>query len=214
MAIKIVLVDDHLIVLKGLRFFLESQNDINIVGEAEDGETAIQIVADVQPDIVLMDLQMPKMDGIEATKALKNQYPNVKVIVLTSFSDYDHVLPAIKAGAFGYQLKDVDPDELVNVIRDAYQGKSKLHSEAAHLLLNYFSDQAPQEDNQLIEQLTSREKDVLQQIALGKSNKEIANALFITEKTVKTHVSHLLGKLGLHDRTQAAIYAMKQELFT
>lgn len=202
-------------VLKGLSFFLKTQDDIEIVGEAHNGEEVLEMIDGLQPDVVLMDLSMPVLDGIEATKRVKETYPKVKVIVLTSFSDQDHVLPAIKAGASGYQLKDIEPEELVKTIRAVYNGQTQLHPQATNQLLTHVTS-GEKETDQLtadFHSLTPREKDVLFQITLGKGNKEIAADLFITEKTVKTHVSNILSKLHLHDRTQAAIQAMKHEWF-
>lgn len=214
LKIKVLLVDDHLMVLRGLRFFLSTQADIEIVGEANNGQDALEKVEQLQPDVVLMDLIMPVMDGIEATKQIKGKFPQVKVIMLTSFADQDHVLPALRAGAEGYQLKDIEPDELVKTIKGAYQGQKQLHPQATNLLLSHVTvDETKKDDYADFEQLTPREKDVLEQISLGKSNKEIAADLFITEKTVKTHVSSILSKLDLHDRTQAAILAMKNQWF-
>ncbi|SFG38948.1 two component transcriptional regulator, LuxR family [Halobacillus alkaliphilus] len=215
MSIRVMLVDDHLIVLRGLKFFLNTQTDINVVGEVENGKVALEKIEDLQPDVILMDLMMPVMDGVEATKEILKRYPESKIVVLTSYSDQDHVIPALQAGAAGYQLKDVDPDELVKAIRTAHQGEKLLHPKATSLLLSEMShDQKKKEAAATATfTLTKREKDVLYQITLGKSNKEISAALYITEKTVKTHVSNLLSKLEVHDRTQAAIYAMKHDMF-
>ena len=211
MKIKVLLVDDHTVVLKGLAFFLSMQEDLELVGEANNGKEALKKVGEAQPDIVLMDLYMPEMDGIEATSCIKKEYPNVKVLVLTSFSDQAHVLPALKAGASGYILKDVEPDQLVEAIRSAYKGNIQLHPDIASALL---SQTLPQEEKQEssnihVNVLTARENEVLQLLAKGMSNKEIASVLVITEKTVKAHVSSILGKLNLSDRTQAALYAVK-----
>ncbi|CAI8855143.1 MULTISPECIES: response regulator [Bacillus] len=211
MKIKVLLVDDHTVVLKGLAFFLSMQEDLELVGEANNGKEALKKVGEAQPDIVLMDLYMPEMDGIEATSCIKKEYPNVKVLVLTSFSDQAHVLPALKAGASGYILKDVEPDQLVEAIRSAYKGNIQLHPDIASALL---SQTLPQEEKQEssnihVDVLTARENEVLQLLAKGMSNKEIASVLVITEKTVKAHVSSILGKLNLSDRTQAALYAVK-----
>ncbi|KHE68854.1 response regulator transcription factor [Halobacillus sp. BBL2006] len=214
MKIKVLLVDDHLVVLRGLRFFLNTQTDIEIVGEAENGQEALKLVDELQPDVVLMDLMMPVMDGVEATKRLKEVNPQIKVVVLTSYSDQDHVIPALQAGAVGYQLKDIEPDELVKTIRTVYEGEKQLHPKATSMLLTQMTgEQEKQAETSSVFKLTKREKEVLHQITLGKSNKEISADLYITEKTVKTHVSSILSKLGLHDRTQAAIYAMKNDLF-
>ncbi|MGR9050707.1 response regulator [Halobacillus faecis] len=213
MKIRVMLVDDHLVVLRGLKFFLNTQEDIEVIGEVENGEKALNAYEEWKPDVVLMDLMMPVMDGVEATKKLRRAHPEAKVVVLTSYSDQDHVIPALQAGAVGYQLKDVDPDELVKTIRAASKGEKLLHPKATNLLLEQMSSGAEKKEPGVHFKLTNREKDVLYQITLGKSNKEIASDLYITEKTVKTHVSNLLSKLQVHDRTQAAIYAMKEELF-
>ncbi|MCA1022355.1 response regulator [Halobacillus litoralis] len=213
MSIRVMLVDDHLIVLRGLKFFLNTQQDIEVVGEAENGRAAIGKMEECHPDVILMDLMMPVMDGVEATKEILKQNPQAKVVVLTSYSDQDHVIPALQAGASGYQLKDVDPDELVRTIRAARRGEKLLHPKATQLLLTEMNQGKTGRGVEAPFKLTKREKDVLYQITLGKSNKEISAALFITEKTVKTHVSNLLSKLDVHDRTQAAIYAMKEKLF-
>ncbi len=182
-----------------------------MVGEANNGKEALVKVQEVQPDIVLMDLYMPEMDGIEATACIKKEYPNVKVLVLTSFSDQAHVLPALKAGASGYILKDVEPDQLVEAIRSAYKGNIQLHPDIASALLSQtFPQEEQQESSNIhVDVLTARENEVLQLLAKGMSNKEIASVLVITEKTVKAHVSSILGKLNLSDRTQAALYAVK-----
>ncbi|OYD07222.1 response regulator [Paludifilum halophilum] len=216
MPIRVLLVDDHPMVVKGLRLFLHTQKDIEIIGDARNGKEALAKVAEGPPDVVLMDLMMPVMDGIEATKKIKASFPQVKVIVLTSFSDRDHVLPAIRAGAEGYQLKEIEADELVDTIRAAYRGMTQLHPRAAGHLVSHVtttgdSGKAPERD---IQTLTRREREVLEKITAGKSNKEIAAELFIAEKTVKTHVSGILNKLDLHDRTQAAVYAMKKGWFS
>lgn len=212
--IRILIVDDHPMVLKGLRLFLQTQKDLEIVGEARNGLKALDMVGKLCPDVVLMDLKMPKMDGVEATRKMKEIHPEVKVVVLTSFSDQDHVLPAIRAGAEGYQLKEIEAEELAATIRNAYQGKTHLHPQATRQLVEQFS--AGESDGYKkdgMEMLTRREREVLQMITMGKSNKEAALALGITEKTIKTHVSSILGKLGFQDRTQAAIYAIKQGWF-
>lgn len=211
MKIKVLLVDDHTVVLKGLAFFLSTQEDFELVGEANNGKEALVKVGETSPDVVLMDLYMPEMDGIEATVCIKKEYPNVKVIVLTSFSDQAHVLPALKAGASGYILKDIEPDQLVEAIRSAYKGNIQLHPDIANALL---SQTLPQEEKEeepsvQVDVLTARENEVLQLLAKGMSNKEIASVLVITEKTVKAHMSSILSKLHLSDRTQAALYAVK-----
>jgi DNA-binding NarL/FixJ family response regulator len=208
MGINVLIVDDHHVVRRGLAFFLNTQKEINVVGEASNGKEAVERVKELQPDVVLMDLVMPVMDGVEATKKIKELSPHTKILILTSFSDVDHVIPAIRAGASGYQLKDVEPDQLVQVIISVYRGENQLHPKVTTHLMTHVSKGGDRKE-QLIEALTKREKEVLAEIAKGKSNKEIAAALMITEKTVKTHVSNILAKLNLADRTQAALYAVK-----
>ena len=209
MAIRVLIADDHHVVRRGLIFFLQTQKDIEIAGEASNGKEAIQLVERLQPDVVLMDLIMPVMDGIEATRSIKLMFPDVHIMMLTSFSDKDHVIPAIEAGAAGYQLKDIEPDELVESIRKLVHGENTLHPKATNHLLTRINQN---EGKELHLQLTKREHDVLKEIASGKSNKEIAAALYITEKTVKTHVSNIFSKLEVADRTQAALYAVKHGL--
>ncbi|MGH0430454.1 response regulator [Bacillus hominis] len=211
MKIKVLLVDDHTVVLKGLAFFLSTQEDFELVGEANNGKDALVKVGETSPDVVLMDLYMPEMDGIEATACIKKEYPNVKVIVLTSFSDQAHVMPALKAGASGYILKDIEPDQLVEAIRSAYKGNIQLHPDIANALLSQTLPEEEKEEEPAVQVdvLTARENEVLQLLAKGMSNKEIASVLVITEKTVKAHMSSILSKLHLSDRTQAALYAVK-----
>ncbi len=211
MKIKVLLVDDHTVVLKGLAFFLSTQEDLELVGEANNGKEALVKVGETTPDVILMDLYMPEMDGVEATAYIKKEYPNVKVIVLTSFSDQAHVLPALRAGASGYMLKDVEPDQLVEAIRSAYKGNIQLHPDIANALLSQTLpvEEKEEEPSIQVDVLTARENEVLQLLAKGMSNKEVASVLVITEKTVKAHVSSILSKLNLSDRTQAALYAVK-----
>jgi DNA-binding NarL/FixJ family response regulator len=206
--IKVLIADDHHVVRRGLLFFLKTQRDIEVIGEAKNGKEAVELVAELEPDVVLMDLSMPEMDGVMATKAIREMNETVKIIILTSYADQDHVIPAIRAGASGYQLKDIEPDELVETIRDVLKGESKLHPKVTSHVMTHLTMGATQKASK-ISDLTKREKDVLNELAKGKSNKEIASSLFITEKTVKTHVSNILAKLQLSDRTQAALYAVK-----
>ncbi|MEH6986884.1 response regulator transcription factor [Cytobacillus firmus] len=208
MAIKVLIADDHHVVRRGLVFFLKTQQEIEIIGEAKNGLEAVEMMQTHQPDVVLMDLDMPVMNGIEATRQIKLNYPDVKIMILTSFSDQDHVIPAIEAGASGYQLKDIEPDILVQAIIQLMKGENQLHPKATSHLLTHLTNKNSTERHPL-EELTKRELEVLREIAKGKSNKEIASSLFITEKTVKTHVSNLLSKLELADRTQAALYAVR-----
>ncbi|OZM56841.1 DNA-binding response regulator [Lottiidibacillus patelloidae] len=211
MSIRVVIADDHHVVRRGLVFFLKTQSDIEIVAEAQNGEEAVTLVKEHKPDVVLMDLVMPVMDGIEATKQILAEMPTLKIIMLTSFSDQEHVIPAIRAGASGYQLKDIEPDQLVSAIRAVHRGETQLHPKVTSHIMTHMAKGEEKEEN-LIELLTKREKEVLAEIANGKSNKEIADTLFITEKTVKTHVSNIFSKLDVADRTQAALYAVKHGL--
>ena len=206
--IKVIIADDHHVVRRGLLFFLNTQKDIEVIGEAANGKEVVKLVQELEPDVVLMDLSMPEMDGVMATKAIREMNELVKIIILTSYADQDHVIPAIRAGASGYQLKDIEPDELVETIHDVLKGESKLHAKVTSHVMTHLTMGATQESSKLSD-LTKREKDVLTELSKGKSNKEIASALFITEKTVKTHVSNILAKLQLADRTQAALYAVK-----
>lgn len=211
MAIKILIADDHHVVRRGLVFFLKTQELIEVVGEAGNGKEAVDLARNLNPDLILMDLIMPEMDGIQATRIIKAEKPEVKILMLTSFADQEHVIPAIEAGASGYQLKDIQPDELVASIRKIMSGEDQLHPRATSLVLKHLSGNNRQERKPL-DELTKREMEVLKEIASGKSNKEIATSLFITEKTVKTHVSNVLAKLELADRTQAALFAVWNRL--
>lgn len=217
--IRVLIVDDHAMVRQGLRTFLELQDQatprIIVVGEAENGIQAVELANQTRPDIVLLDLVMPQMDGIQATPLILASSPQTRIIILTSFGEEDKVLPAIRAGAQGYLLKDIRPDELVHAIREAHAGQVQLHPEIARKLMSAVAAQEstpghvpPPVDGEL----TEREHEVLSLIANGLSNREIAGKMFISEKTVKTHVSSILGKLHLEDRTQAAIYALKHGL--
>lgn len=208
--IRVLIADDHHVVRRGLLFFLKTQKDIEVVGEAKNGVEAVDLVESLKPDIVLMDLVMPEMDGIQATKKIKSKWPDIHILMLTSFSDKDHVLPAIQAGAAGYQLKDIEPDELVNSIRQIISGEHILHPAATTQL----EETLREEENlpHVRNSLTPRERDVLAELTKGKSNREIASSLFVTEKTVKTHISNIFTKLEVQDRTQAALYAVKHGL--
>lgn len=210
--IKVLIVDDHQVVRQGLRTFLELQDDIIVVGEAGDGTAAVEMSRQLDPHVVLMDLVMPNLDGIEATRQIKLLEANIKVIALTSFTEDEKVFPAIQAGASSYLLKDVSPDDLVDAIRAAFRGESRLHPDILRKLMEQVAFQkAPHPETQ-VERLTRRELDVVRLVAEGLSNQEIAQALVISEKTVKSHVSSILGKLQLQDRTQLAIYALKEGL--
>jgi len=209
--IKVMIVDDHGIVRQGLRTYLDLLEDITIIAEAENGLDAIKKVKRYNPEIVLMDLVMPEMDGIEATHRICGSYPEVKVIVLTSFTEDEKVFSAIKSGAVGYLLKDISPPELAKAIRAVHSGETHLHPEITKKLMNQFI--SPKSDIEITpDELTPREMEVLQLIARGLSNKELAKKLTISEKTVKSHLSSIFSKLHLSDRTQAAIYALKHNL--
>jgi DNA-binding NarL/FixJ family response regulator/predicted Ser/Thr protein kinase len=209
--IKILLVDDHAVVRQGLRTFLELQDDMTIASEAANGVEAIEQAIQVQPDIVLLDLMMPKMGGVEATPQIMAACPQARVIILTSFGEDDQVIPAIRAGAQGYLLKDIPPHDLVQAVREAYQGKAQLHPDVAKKLMSAVAAPPPAPPSPEPD-LTERELEVLRLIAQGLNNQQIARQLTISEKTVKTHVSNILGKLQVDDRTQAAIYALKKGL--
>jgi NarL family two-component system response regulator LiaR len=188
------------------------QEDVLVVGEAGDGETAVDMVRQLNPNVVLMDLVMPRLDGISATRQVKSLGTEVKVIALTSFTEDDKVFPAIQAGASSYLLKDVSPDDLVEAIRAVYRGEARLHPDIARKLMEQVAQQVSPPRESHLEDLTEREREVINLVAKGRSNQEIANELVISEKTVKTHVSNILGKLQLEDRTQLAIYAIKKGL--
>ncbi len=207
---KLLVVDDHAIVRKGILALLETKADIQVVGEAADGQEAVARAETLHPDVVLMDLVMPVMDGIEATRLITAAHPGIRVLVLTSFAADDKVFPAIKAGALGYLLKDSGPEELVAAIRQVYRGESSLHPAIARKVLRELahpSDRPPTTDP-----LTGREVEVLRLLGQGLLNEEIADRLVITEATVRTHVSNILGKLHLASRTQAALYALREGL--
>ena len=208
--IRVLIADDHHVVRRGLLFFLKTQKDIEVIGEAKNGVEAVSLVEQLQPDVVLMDLVMPELDGIQATKRIKAKWPKVNVLMLTSFSDKDHVLPALEAGASGYQLKDIEPDDLVESIRQIMRGEHTIHPDATTKI-----EESLREEESLLHvqnPLTPREQDVLAELTKGKSNREIASSLFVTEKTVKTHISNIFSKLQVQDRTQAALYAVKHGL--
>jgi two-component system, NarL family, response regulator LiaR len=209
-VIRVLIADDHAVVRRGLRTFLELQDGIEVVGEAEDGEEAVGAVERLSPDVVLMDLVMPRVDGIAAIRRIRAGGSATRVIVLTSFVDDDKLLPAVRAGAAGYLLKDVQPRELVGAIRTVHAGEALLHPAAAARLMAEVAADGERSDARSA--LTRRELEVLALVARGLSNKLIARELGVSEKTVKTHVGNLLRKLGLTDRTQAALYAVREGL--
>ena len=205
--IGVLLVDDHTVVRSGLRAVLSAFDDLKLLGEAGDGEEAVALCAKLHPDVVLMDLLMPKMDGVAATKAIKEQWPQVIVIALTSFKEKEYVEGALKAGAMGYLLKNVSADELVSAIRRAAAGQSSLSPEAAQVLIQNVNEPAkPGQD------MTEREREILKLMVDGLSNGEIAARLFVSQSTVKFHVSNVLSKLGVAGRTEAVALAVKNNL--
>jgi two-component system, NarL family, response regulator LiaR len=206
MAIRVLITDDHSVVRQGLRMFLSLDPDVDVVGEAENGEVALNMARELHPDVVLMDLLMPVMDGIEATEAIRAELPEVEVVALTSVLEDVSVTGAVKAGAIGYLLKDTQAEELHRAIRGAAEGRVQLAPEAAAKLMREV--RAPESP----EALTQRETEVLKLLARGKANKQIARDLFVEEKTVKTHVSSILRKLGAKSRTQAALHAVRTGL--
>jgi NarL family two-component system response regulator LiaR len=207
-SIRVFVADDHTIVRKGIRAVLEIVPDIEMVGEAENGRQAVAAVKELQPDVILMDLVMPEMDGIEAIGHIKSHQPEARILVLTTFAGEDKIFPAIKTGALGYHLKDSSPDELVQAIREVHRGESSLHPVIARKVLQELSK--PSEQPPTPDPLTPREMEVLRLVAQGMGNQEIAGELVISEATVRTHVSRILDKLHLASRTQAALYALRE----
>jgi NarL family two-component system response regulator LiaR len=212
--IRVLIVDDHQVVRQGLSTFLGLRPEILVVGEAADGKAAIEMVVRLEPDIVLMDLVMPELDGIAATRQIRSLHPQTHVIALTSFTEDDKVIPAIQAGAASYLLKDVTPDALVEAILAVHRGEARLHPDIARKLMERVAQgrTGTREAAAPAEGLTTRELEVIRLVARGRSNHEIAEELVISEKTVKSHVSSILGKLNLEDRTQLAIHAIKSGL--
>ncbi|HYH90773.1 MAG TPA: response regulator transcription factor [Solirubrobacteraceae bacterium] len=207
--IRVLIADDHAVVRQGLRTFLDLQADIDVVGEAADGEEAVTAAQEHAPDVILLDLAMPVLDGIGALRRLRETTPAARVIVLTSFGEDERLFTALRAGATGYLLKDVEPAELVRAIRTAHAGQSSLSPAVAARVIEELASGG---GRGAVDSLTPRELEVLCLIARGRSNKRIALELGVAEKTVKTHVSHVLAKLGLSDRTQAALYAVRAGL--
>ncbi len=210
-VIRVLICDDHAVVRQGLTTFLELQDGIEIAGQAVDGQEAVAKAAALRPDVILMDLVMPKVDGIEAIRRIRAADDAAKIIVLTSFAEDSQIFPAIRAGAVGYLMKDVSPQDLAKAIRMARDGESLLHPDVTRRLM----DEVAHPTNVAQEglgRLTAREVEVLDLIARGRSNKEIARDLVLSEKTVKTHVSNVLQKLNLDDRTQAALFAVRHGL--
>jgi NarL family two-component system response regulator LiaR len=209
-TIRVLIADDHAVVREGLRGLITSEPGMEVIGEARDGLEAVLKARSLHPDVILMDLMMPRMDGLDAISEIKKENPEARILVLTSFAEDDKVFPAIKRGALGYLLKDSSPHDLLVAIRDVYHGESSLHPTIARKLIRELSQ--PSGLPPAAEPLTEREVDVLRLVAQGLSNEEIGDRLFITERTVRTHVSNILGKLHLANRTQAALYALREGL--
>jgi two-component system, NarL family, response regulator LiaR len=206
--IRVVIVDDHTVVRQGLRFMLEQRAEVEVVGEGSDGEQAIALAGELVPDVLLLDLLMPKLDGIAAVRAIKRLTPTTQIIILTSYYEDDQIFNAIKAGALSYLLKDASAHDLVEAVSRAAQGESMLHPLVAARLLQEIRhrEHAPLQD------LTPRELEVLTHLARGRSNQEIARVLVISEPTIRTHIANILSKLHLADRTQAVIYALQHQV--
>ena len=209
--ISLLLTDDHALVRQGIRAFLELQPDLVVIGEADSGENAARMAAELVPDVVLMDLVMPGIGGVEATRQVKQVSPHSQIIVLTSYHEDEYIFPALRAGALSYVLKDVGPEELADVVRKAARGESVLHPRVAARVVQELRGTRTDTPN-LFTDLSDRELDVLRLIADGLSNADIAKKLIISEKTVKGHVSNILGKLHMLDRTQAAVFAWREGL--
>lgn len=209
--ISLLITDDHALVRQGIRAFLELQPDLTVLGEADSGEAAVRMAAELAPDVVLMDLVMPGMTGVDATRQVKQVSPHSQIIVLTSYHEDEYIFPALRAGALSYVLKDIGPEELAETVRKAARGESVLHSRVASRVVQEMRG-ARRDVPNLFTELSDRELEVLRLIADGLSNAEIANKLVISEKTVKGHVSNILSKLHMMDRTQAAVFAWQQGL--
>jgi two-component system, NarL family, response regulator LiaR len=206
--IRVLIADDHAVVREGLRTFLDLQDGIAVVGEAADGDEAIREAERLQPDVILIDLVMPRLDGVQAMRELRERVPRARAVVLTSFLDDKHLLPAMRAGAAGYLLKSAQPQELARAVRAAVAGEALIDPAVAARLVETLEEGR----DERVEQLTPREREVLALIGRGLPNKRIADELGIAEKTVKVHVSHVLAKLGVDDRTQAALFAVREGL--
>jgi len=211
-AIKVLIVDDHNLVREGLKAVFEQGDEVEIVGEAGSGEEALEMVGEVEPDVILMDISMPGMNGIQATRLIRERHPGAKIVMLTMLDQEGYVYEAVKAGATGYMLKNTSSDDLVHAIQTVNEGKALLHPDATAQLLKEFVTLA---DNKAKDYgLSGREMEVLEQLSLGNTNKEIAKTLWISEQTVKTHVAHIFGKLGTSDRTETVATALRNGLVT
>ena len=207
-TITILMADDHAIVRQGLRALINTEPGMTLIDEAKDGVEAALKARQHQPDVILLDMVMPRQDGLETIKQIKSERPDARILVLTSFAEDEKVFPAIKAGALGYILKDSSPDQLLQAIRDVYRGESSLHPTIARKLIMELNQ--PPSQPLTDEPLTEREVEVLKQVAQGHSNQQIADNLVLSERTVRAHVSHILDKLHLANRTQAALYALRK----
>lgn len=214
--INVLIVDDQDILVEGLKMILGKEADINISGSANNGRKACELCKWNRPDVVLMDIKMPELDGVEATRLIKRDFPEVKVIVLTTFNDDEYIYEALKNGASGYLLKDAPPQEIAKAVRTVYNGGALIHSEVAVKVIDKFSEMAKGKlEKQLdprVGQLTEREIEICRLVAEGRNNKEIADALFLSEGTVKNHITRVLLKLDLRDRTQLAVFSIKNDL--
>ena len=210
--IRIFLADDHAVVREGLVALIETEDDMEVIGTGSNGEEAVRRILHFQPDVALLDLHMPRKSGLEAIVEIRDALPEARILVLTSFGDDENVFTAIKSGALGYLLKDTPPHELIQAIRSVYEGKSALHPDIALKVIQELN--RPSDLPSTTDPLTEREVDILKQVARGLSNDEIAQSLVISERTVRTHVSNILGKLQLANRTQAALYALREGITT
>jgi len=210
--IKIMLAEDHVLVREGTKEMLDREEDMEVIAEAGDGEEAVRLVKERDPDIVIMDIALPKLNGIEATKQIKAISPGTAVLVLTAYDDDEYVFALLEAGAAGYLLKDVSTDELVDGIRAVQAGESTLHPAIARKVVNRFSQLAQEDENAPLETLTEREVEVLQLAGKGITNRQIADQLSISHRTVQAHLSHIFDKLGVGSRTEAVVYALRQGL--
>jgi NarL family two-component system response regulator LiaR len=212
--IRILLADDHVLVRQGTRELLEQEEDLTVVAEAGDGEEAVRLAASYRPDVAIMDISMPKLDGIEATQQIKTQYPAIAVLVLTAYDDDQYVFALLEAGAAGYLLKDVQASELVKAVRAVYAGESILHPTIARKVINRFAQPTDRREEDVLDQLTGREMEVLRFAAKGMTNQEIAQELIISVRTVQVHLSNVFSKMGVGSRTEAVLHALRKGWIT